>query len=75
MDQQIGSEIQYLQAKNNYDGLVQKVKTLKEQIELSEIRAPFAGSIDNIFAKEGQLAGPQMPAIRLVNTSGCLCKG
>ena len=74
MDEQIGSEIQYLQAKNNYDGLVQKVKTLKEQIELSEIRAPFAGSIDNIFAKEGQLAGPQMPAIRLVNTSGVYVK-
>ena len=74
MDQQIGSEIQYLQAKNNYDGLVQKVKTLKEQIELSEIRAPFAGSIDNIFAKEGQLSGPQMPAIRLVNTSGVYVK-
>ena len=74
MDQQIGSEIQYLQAKNNYDGLVQKVKTLKEQIELSEIHAPFAGSIDNIFAKEGQLAGPQMPAIRLVNTSGVYVK-
>lgn len=74
MDQQIGSEIQYLQAKNNYDGLVQKVKTLREQIELSEIRAPFAGSIDNIFAKEGQLAGPQMPAIRLVNTSGVYVK-
>jgi len=56
------------------DGLVQKVKTLKEQIELSEIRAPFAGSIDNIFAKEGQLSGPQMPAIRLVNTSGVYVK-
>ncbi|HCP40458.1 MAG TPA: hypothetical protein DIT65_01580 [Cryomorphaceae bacterium] len=74
MDQQIGSEIQYLQAKNNYEGLVQKVKTLKEQIELSEIRAPFSGSIDNIFAKEGQLSGPQMPAIRLVNTSGVYVK-
>ena len=74
MDQQIGSEIQYLQAKNNYDGLVQKLKTLKEQIALSEIRAPFAGSIDAVFAKEGQLAGPQSPALRLVNTSGVYVK-
>lgn len=74
MDQQIGSEIQFLQAKNNYDGLVQKVKTLKEQIALSEIRAPFAGSIDAVFAKEGQLAGPQSPALRLVNTSGVYVK-
>ena len=42
INEQIGSEIQYLQTKNNYDGLVQKVTTLKEQIALSEIRAPFA---------------------------------
>lgn len=74
INEQIGSEIQYLQAKNNYDGLVQKVETLKEQIALSEIRAPFGGAIDNIFAKEGELAGPQMPAIRLVNTSGVYVK-
>ena len=74
LNEQIGSEIQYLQAKNNYDGLLQKLKTLQEQIELSEVRAPFAGSIDNIFAKVGELAGPQMPALRLVNTSGVYVK-
>lgn len=74
INEQIGSEIQYLQTKNNYDGLVQKVSTLKEQIALSEIRAPFAGAIDNIFAKEGELAGPQMPSMRLVNTSGVYVK-
>ena len=74
INEQIGSEIQYLQTKNNYDGLVQKVTTLKEQIALSEIRAPFAGAIDNIFAKEGELAGPQFPSMRLVNTSGVYVK-
>ena len=74
INEQIGSEIQYLQTKNNYDGLVQKVATLQEQIALSEIRAPFAGAIDNIFAKEGELAGPQMPSMRLVNTSGVYVK-
>jgi len=74
LNEQIGSEIQYLQSKNNYEGLLQKVKTLKEQIALSEIRAPFAGAIDNIFAREGELAGPQMPSMRLVNTSGVYVK-
>ena len=74
LNEQVGSEIQYLQAKNNYEGLVQKVKTLKEQIALSEIRAPFSGSIDNIFYKEGELALPQSPSIRLVNTSGVYVK-
>lgn len=74
LNEQIGSEIQYLQSKNNYEGLLQKVITLKEQIALSEIRAPFAGAIDNIFAREGELAGPQMPSMRLVNTSGVYVK-
>jgi membrane fusion protein (multidrug efflux system) len=74
LNEQIGSEIQYLQSKNNYEGLLQNVKTLKEQIALSEIRAPFAGAIDNIFAREGELAGPQMPSMRLVNTSGVYVK-
>lgn len=74
IDEQIGSEIQYLQAKNNYDGLVQKLQTLKEQMAMSEVRAPFAGTIDEVFAKVGELAAPQMPAVRLVNTSGVYVK-
>ena len=74
MDEQIGSEIQFLQAQNQYNGLVQRVKTLKEQIQLSEVHAPFAGTIDNIFVKEGEMAGPQSPSMRLVNTSGVYVK-
>ena len=74
IDEQIGSEIQYLQAKNNYDGLVQKLETLKEQMAMSEVRAPFAGTIDEVFAKVGELAASQMPAVRLVNTSGVYVK-
>lgn len=41
IDEQIGSEIQFLQAQNQYNGLVQRVKTLKEQIQLSEVHAPL----------------------------------
>ena len=74
IDEQIGSEIQYLQAKNNYDGLAQKLETLKEQMAMSEVRAPFAGTIDEVFAKVRELAAPQMPAVRLVNTSGVYVK-
>ena len=74
IDEQIGSEIQYLQAKNNYDGLVQKLETLKEQMAMSEVRAPFTGTIDEVFAKVGELAASQMPVVRLVNTSGVYVK-
>jgi multidrug efflux pump subunit AcrA (membrane-fusion protein) len=30
--------------------------------------APFDGKVDQVFAKKGQLASPQMPLMRLVNT-------
>lgn len=70
LDNQIGSEVQYLQAKNNYDGLVRKLATMMEQKDLGEITAPFDGTIDEVFAKKGTLAAPQMPAVRLVNLSG-----
>jgi len=74
IDEQIGSEIQYLQAKNNYDGLVQKLQTLNEQMAMSEVRAPFAGTIDEVFVKVGELTAPQLPSVRLVNTSGVYVK-
>jgi len=74
IDEQIGSEIQYLQAKNNYDGLVQKLETVKEQMAMSEVRAPFAGTIDEIFVKVGELTAPQLPSVRLVNTAGVYVK-
>ena len=41
---------------------------------MSEVRAPFAGTIDEVFTKEGELAAPQMPTIRLVNTSSVYIK-
>ena len=74
IDEQIGSEIQYLQAKNNYESLAQKLVTLKEQMSFSEVRAPFDGVVDEIFVKVGELAAPQMPAARIVNTNGVYVK-
>ncbi len=74
MDEQIGSEIQFLQAKNNFESLEQKLVTLNEQIELSQVRAPFSGTIDEVYSNVGDLAAPQMPSVRLVNTTGSYIK-
>lgn len=68
-DQKIGTEMQYLQAKNQKESLEARLKSIKSQQGKSVIRAPFSGTIDEVFAKNGQLAGPQMPLIRLVNLS------
>lgn len=66
-DQNIGSEIQFLEAKNGKESLELKIKTLKEQLKMSEIRAPFGGVVDEIFIKEGELASPGRQVLQLVN--------
>jgi RND family efflux transporter MFP subunit len=43
------------------------MKSLGTQRGKSTIKAPFSGVIDKIYAKNGQLAGPQAPLMRLVN--------
>jgi membrane fusion protein (multidrug efflux system) len=66
-EQNIGSEIQYLQAKAQKESLENNMKSLKAQARKMKITAPFSGIIDQIFAKTGELASPQMPFLRLVN--------
>ncbi len=68
-DQKIGSEIQYLSAKNNKDALEKKLSTLQEQSEMSKIKAPLSGVIDAVDIKVGQIIAPGMPSIRIVNLS------
>jgi len=65
--QQIGSEMQYLQVKSTKEGLENTIKTLQAQVNKLKVRAPFSGTIDAVFAKEGELASPQVPFLRLVN--------
>lgn len=66
-NQNIGSEIQFLQAKAKKDGLENSLNSLNAQAEKLKIIAPFSGIIDEIFIKIGGLASTQMPAVRLVN--------
>ena len=66
-DEKIGSELQYLQAKNQKEALEQKIETLNSQLAKSVIKAPFNGVIDEIFMKEGELANQIMPVVRMVN--------
>jgi membrane fusion protein, multidrug efflux system len=66
-EQKVGSEVQYLQAKNNYESLQSRLKTLESQLETAIIKAPFDGIVDDIFAKEGELAMPGMPLMQIIN--------
>tara|TARA_R110000850_G_scaffold277058_1_gene421914 strand:+ start:158345 stop:159514 length:1170 start_codon:yes stop_codon:yes gene_type:complete len=57
-DQQIGSEIQLLQAKTNMESTESSVKQLRSQLGKTTIRAPFSGVIDEIITEQGQVVGP-----------------
>ncbi|MCK0161030.1 efflux RND transporter periplasmic adaptor subunit [Allomuricauda sp. F6463D] len=70
-EQNIGSEIQYLQAKTNFEAQENAVKQLESQVAKSSIRAPFTGIIDNVIKDEGTVVGPGAGSevFRIVNLS------
>ncbi|UOQ97891.1 efflux RND transporter periplasmic adaptor subunit [Hymenobacter sp. 5317J-9] len=68
--QQIGTEIQYLQAKNNYEALQRNLATLNQQRSLYSVVAPFSGSVDEVLPKLGEVTAPGAPVVRLTSGSG-----
>lgn len=67
-EQKIGSEMQYLQAKSNYEAQEEAVKQLQSQLAKTTIRAPFSGTIDDIITEQGAVVAPgQTPVVRIVN--------
>ncbi len=67
-NQKIGSEIQYLQAQTQMISLQKQVSQAKAQLAKTLIRAPFSGTIDEVFVERGQVvsASPQ-GLMRIVN--------
>ncbi|TXB61283.1 efflux RND transporter periplasmic adaptor subunit [Phaeodactylibacter luteus] len=66
-DQNIGSEIQYLEAKNNVDRLEKSKETLEFQMTKSKVYAPASGVVERVFTQSGELASPGMPILQLLN--------
>jgi len=66
-EQKIGTEIQYLEARNRKQMLESQLQTLYAQLDLSNVRAPFSGVVDEVFIKRGENAGPSTPLMRIVN--------
>lgn len=66
-DQNIGTEIQFLQAKNNRDAMQKRLATLKTQLKQYDVKAPFSGTIDDVIIKVGEMAQPGVPLVRVVN--------
>ena len=57
-DQNIGSEIKFLETKSMFEAKKQGINQLKKQIKKTLIEAPFSGTIDNVIAKKGEVVYP-----------------
>ncbi|MBT2163494.1 efflux RND transporter periplasmic adaptor subunit [Zobellia barbeyronii] len=70
-EQKIGSEIEYLSAKTNYEAAESAIKQAQSQLGKSTIRAPFSGIIDNVIKDQGTVVspGPGSEVFRIVNLS------
>ena len=73
-DQKIGTEVQYLSAKNNKESMEKKLATMQEQLEMMQLKSPISGTVDGIDIKIGQTIIPGMSAVRVVNLSNLKVK-
>jgi RND family efflux transporter MFP subunit len=74
-DQKIGTEIQFIQAKAQKEGIEQQIATMKEQWGQSRIYAPIGGTVDMVFLKVGQAIAPGMPLCNIVSLNRLKIKG
>lgn len=66
--QNIGTEVQLLSAKAQYEGAVKSKGALGAQRDMYRISAPISGVVDAVDIKQGDVASPGSPkGIRVVN--------
>lgn len=68
-DQKIGTEVQYLQARTSMESLEKQLASLQEQNEMTRIKSPISGTVDQVVVKIGENISPGMPAARIVNSA------
>ncbi|WP_297337022.1 efflux RND transporter periplasmic adaptor subunit [Algoriphagus sp.] len=68
-NQQIGTEVQYLEAKNRKEGLERNLASLKTQLDKAFVRAPFNGTIETVQVRLGELVQPGTPMFQFVGES------
>ena len=68
-DQQIGTEVQYLQAKANKESLEKRIGTMNTQMSMSKVYAPISGTVEKVMQKSGEMGMPGAPMAQIVNVS------
>ena len=68
-DQKIGTELQFLQAKNNKERLENSIQVLNHQMSKANVYAPSAGVVEKLMMEEGEMSSPGFPIAEIVNTN------
>jgi RND family efflux transporter MFP subunit len=68
-EQNVGTEVQFLETKNRRDALVASKATIITQLSKTTVRSPIEGKIDEIFPNSGEMANPMSPFCRIVSTN------
>jgi RND family efflux transporter MFP subunit len=68
-DQNIGSEIQYLEAKNNKEALEKSLETMNSQLNKSNVYAPLSGTIESKISRQGEVVAPGQPMANMINNN------
>ena len=74
-EQHIGTEVQYLTAKNNVATVEKQLASAEAQLEMSKAIAPINGVVDAIDIQIGEVSSPGFAGIRVVNFSDLRAKG
>jgi RND family efflux transporter MFP subunit len=65
----VGSEIDYLNAKYNYEQNKASLEAVKVNIDKATVKAPFDATVENIMLEEGEMASPGAVLVRLIGTN------
>lgn len=74
-DQKIGTEVQYLSAKTNYESQQNRLSALQQQDEMMKLKSPIDGVVDAVNIKIGESVAPGLPTVRVVNLEHLKVKG
>lgn len=64
----VGSEIEYLNAKYNYQQNKASLEAVKVNIAKTTVNAPFDATVENIMLEEGEMASPGSVLVRIIGT-------
>lgn len=73
-EQKVGSEIEFLQAKNQKESLEKQISSARENLDMYLIKSEYSGTVDLVNIKVGQGVAPGLPAVSVVNPAALKIK-